>query len=237
MASEKVYISVSGHQRIISGEIKGNRINCLNTVLKLPYWFTIDFDFDQAVDCDNLSELLRYFVIFRRLLIDKTFRMVLNVIEWLKAKLCGCCASLESEEQFEERPETAQAARAQGGPPVRENTGCQRPTPQLLWGPSCIGTKTPSKQLRIKNWDEEDAYHKRHFVLDTKKIFYHGHEKTIYPGHEKTFYHEKTFNLGHEKTFYPGHEKTFYNGHEKTFSQTKRYFILNTKRHLSWTRK
>ncbi|GIY01346.1 hypothetical protein CEXT_700701 [Caerostris extrusa] len=29
--------------------------------------------------------------------------MVLNVIEWLKAKLCGCCASLESEEQFESR--------------------------------------------------------------------------------------------------------------------------------------
>ncbi|GIY97288.1 hypothetical protein CEXT_498231 [Caerostris extrusa] len=97
----------------------------------------------------------------------------LRIKNWDEEDACGCCASFESEEQFEsrfvcvrrmrahkpfrERPEAAQVARAQGGPPVRENPGRQRPTPRLLWGSSCFAAKTPSKQLRIKNWDEEDA--------------------------------------------------------------------------------
>ncbi|GIY23652.1 hypothetical protein CDAR_478921 [Caerostris darwini] len=46
-----------------------------------------------------------------------------------------------------QRPETAQAARAQGGPHVRENPGRQRPTPELLWGSSCFGTQTTLKAV------------------------------------------------------------------------------------------
>ncbi|GIY54704.1 hypothetical protein CEXT_39561 [Caerostris extrusa] len=75
--------------------------------------------------------------------------MVLNVIEWLKAKSCRCCASLESEEEFEpfvcvlrmrphqpfrERVETAQFAGAQGGPPLRKDPGCQRADPSTTLG-------------------------------------------------------------------------------------------------------
>ncbi|GIY23661.1 hypothetical protein CDAR_478971 [Caerostris darwini] len=76
---------------------------------------------------------------------------------YIHSHWCSCCASLESEEQFEsrlivcegcghislsgERPATAQVTRAQGGPHVRKNPGRQRPTPQLLWGPSCFAVE------------------------------------------------------------------------------------------------
>ncbi|GIY43128.1 hypothetical protein CDAR_492881 [Caerostris darwini] len=160
--------------------------------------------------------------------------MVLNVIEWLKEKLCRCCSSLESEEEFKSRLFVCEGCGHislsekglrlhkllvhKEGPSFRKNPGCQRPTPQLLWRSSCFTTEN---QLSIKAVEDQELGRRRRmaFYPGHEKAFYPGHEKAFYPGLEKTFYHgyEKTFYHGQVKTFNPGHEKTFYHGQVKTF--------------------
>ncbi|GIY80973.1 hypothetical protein CDAR_71021 [Caerostris darwini] len=98
--------------------------------------------------------------------------MVLNVIEWLKAKLCGCCASLESEEQFQSRLFVCQGcghiSLSEKGLRLHsllvhkegrlfERTLDANGRPLNYFGElPVLPPKPPSKQLRIKNWDEEE---------------------------------------------------------------------------------
>ncbi|GIY23662.1 hypothetical protein CDAR_478981 [Caerostris darwini] len=98
--------------------------------------------------------------------------MGLNVIEWLKAKLCRCCASLEGEEEFETRLFVCEGfghisllekglrlhkllVHKEGR--LFERTLDANGRPLNYFGDLLVlETKPPSKQLRIKNWDEED---------------------------------------------------------------------------------
>ncbi|GIY43125.1 hypothetical protein CDAR_492851 [Caerostris darwini] len=90
--------------------------------------------------------------------------MVLNVIEWLKAKLCRCCSSLESEEEFQTRlfacegcGHIALRLRLHKLLVLFETTLDANGRPLNYFGElPVLAPKPPSKQLRIKNWDEED---------------------------------------------------------------------------------